>query len=95
MDTQPTSAASKLTIIIRVRAFARMRELLDVAEFDLQLAEGATLVDVWDALRARNRKIDALASSTRIARNGRVVAMLNERVASGDEIALLPPVGGG
>ncbi len=95
MDTQPTSAATKLTITVRVRAFARLRELFDASEFELQLPDGATLVDVWDALRARNRKIDALASSTRIARNGRVVALLNERVASGDEIALLPPVGGG
>lgn len=72
-----------------------MRELLDAAEFELSLPDGATLVDVWDALRERNRKIDALASSTRLARNGRIVALLHERVADGDEIALLPPVGGG
>jgi molybdopterin converting factor small subunit len=50
---------------------------------------------VWDALRSRERRIDALASSTRIARNGRVVALLGELVMDGDEIALLPPVGGG
>jgi molybdopterin converting factor small subunit len=72
-----------------------MRELLEAGEFDLELPDGATLVDVWDALRMRNRKIDALAPSTRIARNGRVAALLDERVANGDEIALLPPVGGG
>lgn len=72
-----------------------MRELFDASEFDLEVNEGATLADVWDALRERNPKIDALASSTRMARNGRVVALLNERVADGDEIALLPPVGGG
>lgn len=72
-----------------------MRELLDAAEFELSLPDGATLVDVWDALRERNRKIDALASSTRLARNGRIVVLLHERVADGDEIALLPPVGGG
>lgn len=80
---------------VHVRAFARMRELLEAGEFDLDVHDGATLVDVWDAIRARNRKIDALASSTRIARNGRVAALLHERVADGDEIALLPPVGGG
>jgi molybdopterin synthase sulfur carrier subunit len=87
--------ATELTIIVRVRAFARLRELFDAAEFELELPEGATLVDVWEALRARNRKIDALASSTRIARNGRLATLLNERVGNGDEIALLPPVGGG
>lgn len=72
-----------------------MRELLDESAFDLELPDGATLVDVWEALRARNRKVDSLASVTRLARNGRVAALLDERVADGDEIALLPPVGGG
>jgi molybdopterin converting factor small subunit len=72
-----------------------MRELFGEGEFDLTLPDGATLVDCWEALRARNRGIDALASSTRIARNGRVAALLSEAVADGDEIALLPPVGGG
>ncbi len=72
-----------------------MRELLGESEFDLVVPDNATLVDCWDALRARNRKVDSLASVTRIARNGRVASLLDERVAEGDEIALLPPVGGG
>ena len=87
--------SSATTVTVRVRAFARMRELLGEGEFDLVLPDGATLVDCWEALRARNRKIDALAPVTRIARNGRVAALLEERIAEGDEIALLPPVGGG
>lgn len=81
--------------MVRVRAFARMRELLESGSFELELPAGATLVELWEALRARNRAIDALASSTRIARNGRVAALLNVRLEAGDEIALLPPVGGG
>ncbi|HTX56552.1 MAG TPA: MoaD/ThiS family protein [Candidatus Acidoferrales bacterium] len=80
---------------VRVRAFARLRELLGEHEFEMQLPQGATLADCWEAVRARNPRIDALASVTRIARNGRVVALLHERVTDGDEIALLPPVGGG
>lgn len=72
-----------------------MRELLESPEFALELPAGSRLVDVWEALRARNRKIDALASSTRMARNGRLVALLGEPIADGDEISLLPPVGGG
>ena len=80
---------------VRVRAFARMRELLGESEFDLDVPEGATVADVWEALRLRKREIDKLASSTRIARNGQVVPLLHEMVAHGDEIALLPPVGGG
>ncbi len=50
---------------------------------------------MWEALRARNREVDKLASVTRIARNGRVAPLLNETRGRGDEIALLPPVGGG
>ncbi len=80
---------------VRVRAFARMRELLGAGDFELEVPEGATLVECWEALRARDRRIDSLASSTRIARNGRVAVLLNESVEQGDEIALLPPVGGG
>ena len=72
-----------------------MRELLGESEFALELPDGATLVDCWDALRSRNNKVDSLAAVTRLARNGRVAALLGERVADGDEIALLPPVGGG
>lgn len=82
-------------LTVRVRAFARMRELLGESEFDLVVPDGATLADCWDALHARNKKVDSLASVTRIARNGRVAALLDERVVDGDEIALLPPVGGG
>lgn len=80
---------------VRVRAFARMRELLGESEFDIEVPAGATLADVWETLRARKPDIDKLASSTRIARNGRVSALLIDRVQAGDEIALLPPVGGG
>ena len=80
---------------MQVRAFARLRELLDAGAFELELPAGATLVTLWEALRARNRAIDALAASTRMARNGRVAALLNVVLADGDEIVLLPPVGGG
>ena len=38
--------------------------------------------------------IEALAESTRIARNGRIV-MRTQPLSEGDELALLPPVGGG
>ena len=72
-----------------------MRELFVESDFPLEVREGATLADVWEALRAKDRRIDALAGSTRMARNGRLVALLNETVSDGDEIALLPPVGGG
>jgi sulfur-carrier protein len=83
------------SITIRVRAFARIREVLGEGEFELDVPEGSTLADVWERLRSRTREMDRLASSTRMARNGRVSAFLTETVEPGDEVALLPPVGGG
>jgi molybdopterin synthase catalytic subunit len=79
---------------IRVLAFARLRELLGGAQHDLDVSPGATTSDVWSELVARCAPLAELAESTRIARNGRLI-MHQERLAEGDEVALLPPVGGG
>ncbi len=88
MDTEDT-------ITVHVRAFARLREVLESGAFDVELRRGATLADLWEAIRLRNRAVDAIASSTRLARNGRLVALLGEALVDGDDVALLPPVGGG
>ncbi len=82
-------------MLVRVLAFARMRELLGGASHDLQIEDGATVADVWDALAAGHDAIVPLIGSTRIARNGRVVTDSSELVRDGDELSLLPPVGGG
>jgi molybdopterin converting factor small subunit len=79
---------------IRVLAFARLRELLGGGAHDIDVEEGATIADVWDALADRYTAIVPLAASTRIARNGRV-ATATERLEANDEVSLLPPVGGG
>jgi molybdopterin synthase sulfur carrier subunit len=81
-------------IRVRVRSFARLRELIG-SEIELRVRHGTTLADLWTELRRRNPGIEAFASTTRIARNGCVVRLLEEKLADGDEIALLPPVGGG
>jgi len=80
---------------VRVLAFARVRELLGGESHELQVEDGASVADVWDALADRYTALAPLASSTRIARNGHIVSDSGERVQNGDEIALLPPVGGG
>ncbi len=80
--------------MIRVIAFARVRELLGFSEREFGLAEVPTV----GALRAHLERdvpaLAALADSTRIARNGQIVDDAAS-LAEGDEVALLPPVGGG
>jgi molybdopterin converting factor small subunit len=79
---------------IRVLAFARLREVLGFGERSVECAPAATLDDVWLGLAAGVPEALRLRASTRFARNG-VVVDGSTRVADGDEIALLPPVGGG
>ncbi|HEY9084894.1 MAG TPA: MoaD/ThiS family protein [Candidatus Tyrphobacter sp.] len=79
---------------VRIVAFARIREVLGTAERALTLPEGARARDAWAALAVESPALDALLSSTRLARNGRVVAG-DEALQDGDEVALLPPAGGG
>jgi molybdopterin converting factor small subunit len=79
---------------LRVLAFARLRELLGFGERSMDFAPAATVDDIWATLTASLPEAVRLRASTRFARNGVVVDGAT-RVADGDEIALLPPVGGG
>jgi molybdopterin converting factor subunit 1 len=79
---------------VRVLAFARIAEVLGTREEPLELDAGSRVADVWAALAKRAPELAALEQSTRAARNGRIAAF-DEPLADGDEIAFLPPVGGG
>lgn len=79
---------------IGVVAFARVREILGTSNLRLQLEPGARASDVWTELVRRAPELEALTDSTRLARNGRI-ADAEETLHDGDEIALLPPPGGG
>ncbi len=79
---------------VHVLAFARLRELLGFGERELDLAAPATLDDAWQSLTSGNAEAIRLRASTRFARNG-VVSDGATALGDGDEIALLPPVGGG
>jgi len=80
--------------LVHVLAFARLRELLGFGARELEVDDGTTLDDVWVRLSRDAPGLDGLRSSTRFARNGALAdgaTLLRE----GDEVALLPPVGGG
>jgi molybdopterin synthase catalytic subunit/molybdopterin synthase sulfur carrier subunit len=79
---------------VRVLAFARLRELLGFGEREIDLDAHATLDDAWRAVTVAIPEATRMRASTRFARNG-VVSDGGVALGEGDEIALLPPVGGG
>jgi molybdopterin synthase catalytic subunit/molybdopterin converting factor small subunit len=79
---------------IRVRLFAVQRELARTRELGLELPEGATIEDAWQALLQLHPVLAPGRPSVRFARNG-AYAEPAERLADGDELAFIPPVSGG
>jgi molybdopterin converting factor subunit 1 len=79
---------------IRVRLFATQRELAGTREVGLDLADGATVADAWDALVTQHPALAPGRDFVRFARNG-AYADATTTVAEGDEIAMIPPVSGG
>lgn len=79
---------------VRVLAFARLREVLGFGARDIEVADGATVEMLWGTLAGSVPALTAFRPSTRFARNGELTDAAT-RLHAGDEIALLPPVGGG
>jgi len=74
---------------IDVRLFAAIRDRAGASRVELQLGDGATVADVWPALRLGDEP-PGLA----YARN-REYADRGQPLADGDEVAVIPPVSGG
>lgn len=79
---------------VRVRLFARQREMAGTREVELELATGATIEDAWSALAARVPAIASGRPFVRFARNGDY-AEPDTLLADGDEVACIPPISGG
>jgi molybdopterin converting factor small subunit len=79
---------------VRVLAFARLRELLGFGQRDVELAPDTTVEALWEQLVPEAQAAAALRPSTRFARNGTLVDG-SVPLLDGDEVALMPPVGGG
>ena len=81
-------------MLVRIRLFARLREIAGAAELQRTVDDGATVGAVWDRLAAEFPGLGAYATAVSCAVNedhARLTATLKE----GDEIAFLPPVSGG
>jgi molybdopterin converting factor small subunit len=78
---------------VRVLLFGVYRELAGEAEIEIKLPSGSTLARLVSELRTLPG-LDRLPERPAVARNLRY-AGLGEILATGDEVALIPPVAGG
>lgn len=79
---------------VRVRLFARLREIAGAGELTRELPSGATARGVWDSVAADFPELRAYAASISVAVNEEY-AKMTTAVKDGDEVAFLPPVSGG
>jgi molybdopterin converting factor small subunit len=82
--------------LVRVLAFAGARDVIGSPELELDPTSlpSATAGGVLAALMGRWPALAPYEKSLRVAVNG-VYAALDEPVAAGDEVAIIPPVAGG
>jgi MoaE-MoaD fusion protein len=79
---------------VRLRLFARQRELVGARELALDLPAGATIETAWEALVERHPTVADARPWMRFARNGEYVDPATP-LSDGDEVACIPPVSGG
>jgi MoaD family protein len=79
---------------IRVRFFAAPREALGKSELEVTLPAGATVTDLIEHLQAEYPILRAYTRFLSVAVNKAYVGWETE-LHDGDEVACLPPVGGG
>lgn len=79
---------------LTVRLFALYRERAGLRSFPLQLAEGATVSDLTDAVRARFPMLAPPHVDIVVAVNADY-ADPEQMLQPGDDVCLIPPVSGG
>ncbi len=79
---------------IHIRYFAALREAAGRDEETLDVADGALVGVVRDLLSTRHEALSLLLPRCAVAVN-KAYAGLDTALRDGDELAFLPPVGGG
>lgn len=79
---------------VKVKLFARLRELTGEAILERTLAEGATIADLVELLQEEFPKLAQVVPRTIISLN-QEFAGPQSRLTEGDEVAFFPPVSGG
>ncbi|MEA2677152.1 MAG: MoaE-MoaD fusion protein [Chloroflexota bacterium] len=81
-------------ITVTVRLFAILRQQAGWRDRSLELAQGATIEDAWQALIVLAPELAKSREVVRFARN-REYTGAGTRLEDGDELVLIPPVAGG
>lgn len=81
-------------MVVTVRLFARLREIVGAADVPVVLPEHATVLDAWQAIGGRFSGLSAYTGSVSCAVN-QDYARMTATLKDGDEVAFLPPVSGG
>jgi molybdopterin converting factor subunit 1 len=79
---------------VRVRLFATIREAVGKAAIELDLPEGASAEEAWQALVRSCPDLSPRRQSLAASVN-RSYASFDTPLEEGDEVAFIPPVSGG
>lgn len=82
------------TIRVSVKFFAAPREALGTHQIELDIPAGSTVKDLVDTLREEYPVLEKYTRFLSVAVNRAYVGQQTE-LHDGDEVACLPPVGGG
>jgi molybdopterin synthase catalytic subunit/molybdopterin converting factor small subunit len=78
---------------IGVRLFARQREIAGESHLDLEVSDGGSVEQAWQALVSIHPALASTKKYVRFARNG-TYATLDEALIDGDEVACIPLLSG-
>ncbi len=79
---------------VTIRLFAVLRDLAQIAELQLDLAERTPVSNAIETLATRYPRLQPMLSRSAAAIN-RAYAKPDDELHDGDELALIPPVSGG
>ena len=79
---------------VKVRLFARLRDIAGASEMDREVGPSATAQAVWNGLVAEKPTLAEYERAISVAVNTEYSRM-SAVLADGDEVAFLPPVSGG
>ncbi len=82
------------TVRVKVLFFGRLKEIVGRGEDSMEIADGASIEQLFASFTNRNRALAQFRASLVASRNQEFAAW-STPLHSGDEVAFLPPVSGG